>query len=229
MDHNVYAPPQEQGPGAPPPMAPQHPGAEPKNLNIVLVLLLVLSILGLAGALIGVVSGLTGLGQSPPPTQPGMPEGFVEAQAKMYEELKEASMQGPATLVVLIGGAIEGYLLYFVLKARQYQEPARAMLVKTALPIVMAFTIFKWAWGVFITVRTYGVMTNFMERITESMPGAGADQASNIMGTAMVVGVIGGALFSLVWSGGMLFIYGWARRVLGRPDVQSFFALRSAH
>ncbi|MCA9633187.1 MAG: hypothetical protein KC766_36295 [Myxococcales bacterium] len=221
---NVYAPPQEPAPGT----AQPTPGAEPKSLNTVLVILLVLSALGVAGALFAIVSNLTGLGQSPPPPQPGMPPGFIEAQAKMYEEMQEAAMKGPATVISLLGAGVEGYVLFCAWSAKQYKDSAREALIRVALPVVMGFTALKLAWGLFIATRTYGVFMNFMERLTSSMPGGSAGRAMGIMKAAVVGGTIGGAVFALVWGIGLLVFYNWSRKVLGRADVEAHFAARAA-
>lgn len=220
---NVYAPPQEPAPGAAP-----APNVEPKSLNTVLVLLLVLSALGLAGALLGILSNLTGLGQSPPPAQPGMPPGFVEAQAKMYEELQEASMKGPATVISLIAACVEGYVLAMAWGAKQYKDAAREALIKTALPVVMTFTLLKLIWGLVVAMRTYTVFTNFMERLEASMPsGAAGGQAMTIMKGAVLGGSIGGFIFALIWGIGLVVFYNWARKVLARQEVEAYFAARA--
>lgn len=222
---NVYAPPQDPAPGnaLPPPT-----GAEPKSLNTVLVILMVLSALGLAAALLGIVSNLAGIGQHPPPPQPGMPAGFIEAQAKMYEELQEASMKGPATIISLLAACIEGYVLFTAWGAKQYKDSARESLVRVAVPVIMAFTLLKLAWGLFIALRTYTVFTNFMERMQASMPGPGAGKAMEIMNMAIMGGTIGGALIAVFWGLGLVFFYNWSRKVLARPDVEAYFAARAA-
>ncbi|MCA9646157.1 MAG: hypothetical protein KC492_35950 [Myxococcales bacterium] len=221
---NLYAPPQEPAPGT----APAMTGTEPKSMNTVLVLLLVLSALGLLGALLGMLSNLTGLGQSPPPPQPGMPPGFVEAQAKMYEELQAASMKGPATLVSLIAAGVEGYVLAMAWSAKQYKNAAREALVRTALPAIMVFTILKLIWGLIVAMRTYTVFTNFMERLEASLPSSSAGtSAMNIMKAAVLGGTIGGTIFAIVWGIGLTVFYNWSRKVLARPDVEAYYAARA--
>ncbi len=221
---NVYAPPQDPAPGT---SAQPGPAAEPKSLNTVLVILLVLSALGVAGALMGIVSNLTGLGQTAPPPQPGMPPGFIEAQAKMYEELQEASMKGPATVISLIAACVEGYVLMSAWGAKQYKDSARDALIRVALPVVMAFTLLKLVWGLFIAMRTYTVFTHFMERLQASMPGSAGTKAGEIMSMAVLGGTIGGALFAIAWGLGLVWFYSWSRKVLGRPEVEAYFAARA--
>ena len=221
---NLYAPPQDPAPGT----APAPVGAEPKSLNTVLVPLLVLSAPGLWGALLGMPSNLTGFGQHPPPPQPGMPPGFIEAQAKMYEELQAASMKGPATLISLIAAGVEGYVLMMAWGAKQYKDSAREALVRTALPVIMVFTLLKLLWGLIVAMRTYSVFTNFMERIESTLPsGSAGSSAMNIMKAAVLGGTIGGTIFAVVWGVGLVVFYNWSRKVMARPDVEAYYAARA--
>lgn len=216
-DSNIYAPP--AAPNSP--NATPTPNAEPKHLSTALVITLVLSGLGIVTALMGVTSGLTGLGTTAPPASPGLPPHFIEAQAKMYEEMAEASMRGPATLLAFIGGGVEGFAIYAAWIARRGQERGRALLVHQALPVLMAYTAFKVMWTLFISTRTYAVVERFMERISVGMPSSGA--ASGIMTTMLTVGVVGGAVLALAWSGVLIGFYSWVRGVLRRDDVVSYF------
>lgn len=222
-DSNLYAPPAAPSGPTPEPA----PRGEPKHLSTALVIALVLSALGILTALLGVTSGLTGLGTTAPPASPGLPPQFIEAQAKMYEEMAEASMRGPATLLALIGGGVEGFAFYAAWIARRGQERGRALLAAQALPVLMLYTGLKLIWTVFVSTRTYAVLERFMERIQGGV--AAPPAASGIMNTALVVGVIGGAVFALAWSGVLIAFYSWARGVLRRDDVVSYFERGSAH
>lgn len=221
-DSNLYAP-----PAAPnnPNVAPA-PSGEPKHLTTALIITLVLSALGILTALMGVASGLTGLGTTAPPASPGLPPHFIEAQAKMYEEMAEASMRGPATLLAFIGVGVEGFALYAAWIARRGQERGRALLVHQALPVLMAYTAIKVMWTIFISTRTYAVIERFMERMSAGMPTSGT--ASGIMTTALTVGVVGGAVLALAWSGVLIGFYSWVRGVLRRDDVVSYFKREAA-
>jgi hypothetical protein len=218
---NLYAPPTGQ---APPPAGSS---GEPRHLSTVLIILIVLSALGILASLMGLVSAATGLGSQPPPPTPGLPPSFVEAQAKMYEEMREASLPGAAAFVSLVAGSIDAAVMYAAILAKGGRERGRQLLVDRGLPLVMAFTVFKLAWTLLITIRTYEVVQRFVERMQVGMGGGAAGSASTIMKTAVMGGVIGGAVVALAWSALLVAFYAWSRKVLAGQNVAAHFARTS--
>ena len=215
---NPYTPPSG---GAEQP-GPTRASGEPRHLNTAIIILIVLAALGIAAALMGLVSTALGFGSTPPPAQPGMPPGFAEAQQKMYEEMREASFPTLGMLITLAGGCIDGAVLYGAILAKQVKERGRQLLVSPALPLVVGYTLVKLVWTLFVTVRTFEVVQRFMDRLQASMGSSG--DASTIMNTAVVAGVVGGAVVSVVWSCLLVAVYLWARSVLSRDDVVEHFA-----
>jgi hypothetical protein len=200
----------------PPAYTPPQPSPRPTRLTIVMVFLWVIEGLVLLGAAWGLLMNAIQLVAGPLNTLPAGHPGADHIEKMFWASLPVAQL--PVGLVqVLVSVA----LLYLAIQAFR-GRPREADQLRTALVVATGFAVLKFVFTAYVQYTVMNLMTAYMDTLMSAGPSTPPPGMSEVMGAATTVGAIVGIAFSVAVVGAKLFLYLYARAILGAEDVRAF-------
>jgi len=206
------------------------PRQRPGGLTAVCAIAIALGALGLCSSLLGLLS----LAVQPSlqkaftmPQQPGMPEGFVKAQADMQKKIQDVGLRywGFNVGISLLNLAIGACLLVGGIMALKMHPKAGSLLIA----VFAAGIVFEIAAGVVTVIMQLDMAKVMSEAMPQMMMAAGpkgapgAEQGAALMATFTKVGAYVGMAISLGWALAKMVFYGVSACYLRRPNIRQLF------